>query len=274
MDIICHENPYVDSVFHVPSNSYREGQSFHFIGAPSIHEHIIINDGCARISFTINGEVYEYDSHLVCGKFVDIPKINITFADTNKKLIVIRLASHSMYQLSKIPVASMVNRVLPGSDIGIKTFSEEETGEYICRIDRLAETVCQERTYHLTQEMVAYVNNNFAQLPANATPTVAERFGISERSVRRYFQKYLGISLSSYLMTVKRKKMIQTIYRNNYDSVSVHESGYYDQSHFLNDFKRLYGIPLKQYLHDIQLMKKRSPELMEFLYHCNIQSDL
>lgn len=274
MDIVCHENPYVDSVFHVPAERYNQGQIFQFIGAPSIHEHIILNDGCALITFSIGGKDYEYDGNLICGKFTDIPRIKIVFKNTDKKLTVIRLAPYGMFKLTQTPVESMVNRVLSGSDIGIDAVTEKESGEYICRIDALMTASNEQKAYCLTREIVSYVNANFAQLPTNVTQAVAQRFGISERSLRRYFKEYLGISLSTYFMTVKRKKMIQTIYEDNYDSLSVRESGYYDQSHFLNDFKRLYGIPLKQYLHDMQAMKKRSPELMKFLYHCNIQSEI
>jgi len=274
MDIVCHENPYVDSVFHVPAETYTKEQKFHFIGAPSVHEHIILNDGCALITFSIDGKEYECDGNLICGKFTDIPKIKIVFKNTEKKLTVIRLAPYGIFKLAQTPVASMVNRVVFGSDIGIDAASEQETEAYIARVDSLMSEASTQKSYRVTKDIVSYINANFTHLPTNTAASIAQRFGISERSLRRYFKEYLGISLSTYLMTVKRKKMIQTIYDDNYDSLSVRESGYYDQSHFLNDFKRLYGIPLKQYVHDMQEMKERSPELMKFLYHCNIQSDI
>jgi AraC-like DNA-binding protein len=274
MNIICHESPFIDSVYYIPVENYPENQGFHFIGAPSIHEHIILNNGCALITFDIDGTIYECDSHIICGKFTHVPKINIVFKDTDQKLVIIRLTSCGMFNLTNMPISSMVNHISPGSLIDVNFSSNEPVENYISQIDALLNVEKHEKSYTLTQEIIRYVNANFAHLPTNATKAVAERFGISESSLRRYFKKYLGINLSTYIITVKRKKMIQTIYEEKYDSMSVRENGYYDQSHFLNDFKRLYGVPLKQYFKDMQKIKHHAPDLMRFLYHCNIQSDV
>lgn len=179
-----------------------------------------------------------------------------------------------MFKLTDTPIESMVNAVASGSIIDIDTLCPEEIESYIYKIDAMMNQESNDRSYAMTREIIRYVNANFLHLPRNTSKAVAEKFGISESSLRRYFKKYLGINLSTYIITVKRKKMIQAIYEDNYDSLSVRENGYYDQSHFLNDFKRLYGVPLKEYFNEMQVMKESSPELMQFLYHCNIQSSV
>ncbi|MGZ5209036.1 MAG: helix-turn-helix domain-containing protein [Sulfuricurvum sp.] len=272
MNIVCHDSAYIDSIYHVPVKTYREEHDFHFFGAPSVHEHIILNNDCATLCFNINGKIYEHDGHIVCGKFTHAPKIKIIFKNTDRKLTIIRLTSCGMFKLTDVPMESMVNFVASGSIIGIDTLGTEEIENYICKIDAMMNQESHDKSYDMTREIIRYVNANFLHLPHNTSKAVAEKFGISESSLRRYFKKYLGINLSTYIITVKRKKMIQTIYEDNYDSLSVRENGYYDQSHFLNDFKRLYGVPLKEYFSEMQIMKERSPELMRFLYHCNIQS--
>ncbi|MDP3466038.1 MAG: AraC family transcriptional regulator [Sulfuricurvum sp.] len=274
MNIVCHDSAYIDSIYHVPVETYREEHDFHFFGAPSVHEHIILNDDCATISFDINGKTYEYDGNIVCGKFTQAPKIKIVFKNTHKKLTIIRLTSCGMFKLTDTPIISMVNQVTTGSIIDLDRISDGEIENYIRRLDLLMNEESDQKAYNVTREIIRYVNANFSHLPTNATKVVAERFGISESSLRRYFKKYLGINLSTYIITVKRKKMIQAIYEDNYDSLSVRENGYYDQSHFLNDFKRLYGVPLKEYLNAMQTMKERAPDMMQFLYHCNIQSTI
>lgn len=272
MKIICHQNPFIHSVYHIPTHQYNENTEFKFMGAPSIHEHIILNDNCAVISFELNGKEYTFEGDVVCGKFTQAPKIKILFKKSCRKLTIIRLSSCGMFRLTSAPMVSMVNHVAPGSIIDIQVDNEQRVEKYIQKVDNLLNENSHHPSYILTSEIVKYVNANFAHLPSNATKAVAEHFGISESSLRRYFKKYLGINLSTYIITIKRKKMVQSIYEDNYDSLSVRENGYYDQSHFLNDFKRLYGVPLKQYLNDIQRMKRQSPELMQFLYHCNIET--
>lgn len=211
---------------------------------------------------------------MVCGKFTHAPKIKILFKETDKKLVIIRLTACGMYRLTDIPMVSMVNRVASGNIIDINIETEERAEKYIERVDQLMHEKSDLPAYNMIREIIQYINTNFAQLPTNTSQAISDLFGISESSLRRYFKKYLGINLSTYIITIKRKKMIQALYENNYDSMSVRENGYYDQSHFLNDFKRLYGVPLKQYFNDIQILKNQAPDLMRFLYHCNIENTI
>lgn len=275
MYIVCHENPYIDSIFHIPVNTYNEAESFHFIGAPSVHEHIILNDKCADISFCVDGKTFESDGHIVCGKFTHAPQIKIIFKNTDKNITIIRLTSYGMSRLTDMPMPSLINHVVTdSSSIDFELPTYEEIDNYVDWVDSLMYKQSDQKSYNLTQEIIRYVNANFSHLPTNSTKMIAERFGLSESSIRRYFKQYLGINLSTYIITVKRKKMVQAIYEGSYDTLSIQENGYYDQSHFLNDFKRLYGVPLKQYLNEIQAMKQQAPEVMKFLYYCNILSDV
>ena len=274
MNIVCHQSPLIDSIYHIPTYQYKKEKKFEFIGAPSVHEHIVLNDGCAVLTFEIDGKTYEFEGDLVCGKFTHAPKINIVFKDTCKKLTIIRLSACGLYRLTNIPIVSMVNHIASASIIDINIETQERAEKYIQSVEEIMNGEAHKASYAMTREIIRYVNANFAQLPTNATKEVAHHFGISESSLRRYFKKYLGINLSTYIITIKRKKMIQSLYENNYDSMSVRENGYYDQSHFLNDFKRLYGVPLKQYFQDIQILKNQAPALMHFLYHCNIENTI
>jgi AraC-like DNA-binding protein len=274
MNIICHESPFIDSVFNLPNNSYKENYDFHFIGAPSVHEHIILNDNCAVITFEIDGKTYEFDGDIVCGKFTHPPKIKIIFKNTANKLTIIRLTSCGIFKLTNIPVSSIVNAVLPRSTFDMSININQKGEQYIQMIDTLMNAESHKQSYIKTQKIVQYINENFSILPTNIAGLIANKFDISQSTLNRYFKKYLGINLSTYIMTVKRKKMIQSLYENNYDSMSVRDSGYYDQSHFLNDFKRIYGMSLKQYFKDMKILQIQAPEFMKFIYHCNIQSDI
>lgn len=274
MNIICHESPYVESVYDVPADTYKKNRNLYFMGAPSVHEHIILNDNCAVISFEINGKIYEYDGDIVCGKFTHAPKIKILFKNTDKKLMVIRLTSCGMFKLTDMPISAMLNSVLPRSAIDRNTLIDEKNDRYVTLVDKLLSVESHENSYLITQKIIRYINTNFVQLPTNVSDLLSKEFGISVSTLRRYFKKYIGMNPSTYVINLKRKKMIQSLFEDNYDSMSVRESGYYDQSHFLNDFKRLYGIPLKTYFKEMKKLQVQAPEFMQFLYHCNIQSDL
>jgi len=271
MNIIWHESPFIDSIFHVPVEMYEIENNFSFRSSPSVHEHIILNQNCAVITFHVNNKVFEFDSNVVCGKFTQPPKIKIIFKDTKRKLTVIRLNSYGMFKLTDMPISLMVNNITSGSKISIDLSEDVEIDHSIRWIESMMHRDIDHDSYHITREIVHYVDANFANLPSNITKVVAKKFALSESTLRRYFKKYIGVNLSTYFVTLRRKKMIQSMCSEKYDSLSVRENGYYDQSHFLNDFKRLYGVPLKQYFNEMQAMKNKAPDFMKFMYHCDLE---
>lgn len=271
MNIIWHENSSIDSIYHVPVEMYDVEQDFYFRGSPSVHEHIILNQNCAIITFHLNNKIFEFDSNVVCGKFTHPPIIKIIFKNTDKKLTVIRLNAYNIFKSINIPISSMVNRIFNGSKISIDLSNKVAIDHSLRWIDSMAEDEKKDSACVITREIIQYVEVNFSYLPSNMTKVVAKKFGLSESTLRRYFKKYIGMNLSTYFVTLRRKKMIQAICNDQYDSHTVRENGYYDQSHFLNDFKRLYGVSLKQYFDEMQVLKKKAPDYMNFMYQCDLE---
>lgn len=269
MNIIWHESPFVDSIYYIPVDLYTIEQELSFSGIPSVHEHIILNQDCALITFFIDNQVFEFNNNIVCGKFTQPPKINVIFKDSYKKLTVIRLNAFGMFKLTNIPIASMVDRITAGSIISIDLSEDVEANHSIEWIETMMEKEVDEKAYEITREIVHYIDENFIDLPSNVSRVITKKFGISESSLLRYFKKYIGLNLSTYLVTLRRKKMIQSMCDNKSDSLSAQESGYYDQSHFINDFKRLFGVTLKEYFKEMKKMKKHSPEFVRYLFDCN-----
>ncbi len=269
MNIIWHKSPFIDSIFHVPVEMYEIENDFFFRGSPSIHEHIILNQNCAVITFRLDNQIFVFDSNIVCGKFTHPPKIKIIFKDTKRKLTVIRLNSYGMFKLTNIPIASMINKITQGSKVSIDLSDNVGIDHSLQWIESMMEKDIQHDSYHITREIIHYIDTNFSYLPS--TKVVAKKFGLSESTLRRYFKKYIGMNLSTYFVTLRRKKMIESICNDQYDSHTVRENGYYDQSHFLNDFKRLYGVPLKQYFDEMQALKKKAPDYMNFMYQCDLE---
>lgn len=269
MNIILHESPFVDSIYYVPVEMYIIEQDINFRGIPTVHEHIILNQNCAVITFHIDNEVFVSESNVVCGKFTQPPKINIIFKNSCKKLTVIRLNAYGMYKLTDMPISSLVNSIISGSKISIDLSDDSEMEHSITWIETMMKNEGHPKAYDITREIIHYIDTNFSDLPSSVNKAIAKKFGISESTLLRYFKKYIGVNMSTYILTLRRKKMMQSMCHNQYDSMSVRENGYYDQSHFLNDFKRLFGISLKEYFHEMKRMKKNSPDLVRFLYNCD-----
>ena len=71
----------------------------------------------------------------------------------------------------------------------------------------------------------------------------------NQRTVERFFKKYIGITPKAFLMNTKFQKSIKSLRMGNVDSMAQigYEFNYYDQTHFINSFKSFMGkTPAKQ----------------------------
>lgn len=71
---------------------------------------------------------------------------------------------------------------------------------------------------------------------------VARKFNVSYRSLNRYFHQHLGISPKFYLRVVRFDKMCRYLHHLNEEidwMDIIHYCGYYDQSHFIKEFKNV-----------------------------------
>lgn len=71
---------------------------------------------------------------------------------------------------------------------------------------------------------------------------LAKTLGLSERTFERRFQIYIGTTPKKYARIVRlRNALFQRKKLSSWADVA-YETGYYDQSHLINDFKALYGM--------------------------------
>jgi AraC-like DNA-binding protein len=80
----------------------------------------------------------------------------------------------------------------------------------------------------------------------NGCITVSELtslLSVEERSLRRYFHYQVGISVKLFIRLVKFNNIILELIKNPTTEMMdiVTKFGYFDQTHFINDFKDIYG---------------------------------
>ena len=87
-------------------------------------------------------------------------------------------------------------------------------------------------------------NVNISQMASEAC--------LCRKQFERIFAEHIGISPKQYLKIIRFQFAIfQKQQKANLDLLDIsYESGYYDQSHFINDFKTLSGLTPKQYFAD------------------------
>jgi AraC-like DNA-binding protein len=164
---------------------------------------------------------------------------------------------NGFYPFVKIPVSEFKNKMYGASDVG---FSVANT---ICERLKSALSI-SERLLVLEEELLMLLNENFSApdnfieifnvLKSNSDNMQISDFcdanNISIRKLERMFNKYVGVSAKTY-STINRfqNSMSQLLY-TGYSKLSdiAYENGYFDQMHFIKDFKRFAGKTPKSFV--------------------------
>jgi AraC-like DNA-binding protein len=99
----------------------------------------------------------------------------------------------------------------------------------------------------LVNEVIAYIEKSHGD---TTVAQVAGHFGVSERTLQHLFRTYVGVGVkwaimrSRFLEVIKRAREQEV---TDWTQIAV-DFGYTDQSHFINDFKRLVGQAPAQYM--------------------------
>ncbi|HLA94408.1 MAG TPA: AraC family transcriptional regulator, partial [Pyrinomonadaceae bacterium] len=76
-----------------------------------------------------------------------------------------------------------------------------------------------------------------------------EKIGYSQKHFTQMFRKQVGVTPKSYLKIMRFQKAVRTI--DAADAIDwgtvAHDCGFYDQAHFIHDFKHFSGFTAEQY---------------------------
>lgn len=78
---------------------------------------------------------------------------------------------------------------------------------------------------------------------------IAAELGYSHKQFIHLFKKYIGLSPKQYQKIVRFNQALKQVYRHNSDCLQIdYGNGYYDQAHFINEFKGFTGFSPGNYL--------------------------
>ena len=79
---------------------------------------------------------------------------------------------------------------------------------------------------------------------------IARKVGYSQKHLIKIFKDHVGVTPKEFLRVIRFQRAIEEIERRQVTSWTAvaHDCGYYDQSHFIADFKRFSGLTPTQYL--------------------------
>jgi AraC-like DNA-binding protein len=76
--------------------------------------------------------------------------------------------------------------------------------------------------------------------------TISKNLQLSDTTLFRLFKYHLGQNPKSYLKTIRFRNVLEDILNHNHSFTKIaYSNQYYDQAHFINDFKKLSGFSPK-----------------------------
>ncbi len=204
----------------------------------------VVADGCIDLFFELNNPGKNFVMGF-CKKFTEFP------LDNSFHYIGVRFLPTMFSQLFRINAAELSNRfeelnnVVPSTSTFIKDHFNPQQ-----RIDQIRAVFD-----HYFAGLISSTNFGNDSRLYHAIEIILQKFGvvdverdldtgISPRQLRRLFEFYIGDSAKTFAKVVR----FQNILRSKPSTQSLRqnklffEAGYYDQAHFIKEFKNFYGV--------------------------------
>lgn len=226
----------------VPS---REGVPVQFVHYPQPHELLVLNLQTRQQQSDMENKAYA--RHFLCGKN-DGTSVYETIL--YEPVCIVQFKPHAWYAFGKNDVVRYANKVIRlKCDIGesLKMFVETKLPTYLFRYFKGLKV--HSDAYRMMPKILDHIER---QLNTVNVMNLANAFRMSEATLRRHFKKYVGMNVSHYIRSRKVHQMTVKMYRSEYNAITVQECGFYDQSHFIREFKRQHGTTPTKFMQQLQ----------------------
>ena len=176
-------------------------------------------------------------------------------------VIGVRFKPYGAFPFLGLPMNEFTNQILSPSDLCSPHFYEltqriglaKDNRERITILKTFFQRKLQKEPDGMLAEVVRYMNNASSPITVR---NISKRFNTTERSLQRKFEERVGLSPKQFAKIVRfgrALKMLQTDCGLSLTEIAQ-DSGYFDQSHFIHDFKGFAAITPSDYrteLHEL-----------------------
>lgn len=180
-------------------------------------------------------------------------------------IIGISFFSAGLYPFLKIPLSEFTNKTIE-LDLLLHEFTSG-VEEKLSRADSIAEKLDA-----MEKELVKLIDfelipnkeiyHIFSRFTRDANPInifqFCEQYGINQRKLERIFNKYIGISPGAFQRLNRFQCVVKQVIERAYADLTslAYDNGYYDQTHFIKDFKAYTGCSPSQFLNERRTVKE------------------
>ena len=223
-------------------------------GKTAIQKEKIVPDGYPEMIFhygdpyraNISGDWYTQDKYLIAGQITN----HFFLENTGTSgMIGIKFQPWALKHSFNMDMEAIVNRVIPLPEQLIKELipiiqiadSHLRFDEKVRQLeDRFIERITP--TDHQNDHFQKAVELIIATKGSKPLQEIRQQTHISERSMERYFKKYIGLSPKLYSRIIRFSNIFHLIQSKDFEWTEISFlSGFYDQSHFIKNFKEFTG---------------------------------
>ncbi|MGK7397489.1 MAG: DUF6597 domain-containing transcriptional factor [Candidatus Cyclobacteriaceae bacterium M3_2C_046] len=207
-----------------------------------------------RLTNLKDGQVEDQPLVLVCGqhsRYFDVMSQGLV------RMISIYFKPHGARVFFQMPMQEVENQTVALTEFWLaevvelqeKLFYCRNEGEAICFIELYLMKKLQEKKYYdfkRLDQAVRHINYNKGKISLDE---LAEITCWSSKQFERQFSSFVGMKPKKFLRMVRFQAALYRFQRQGFNSLTelAHHCGYYDQSHFINDFKLLSGYTPSQF---------------------------
>jgi hypothetical protein len=207
----------------------------------------IMADGCVDLLLNCSNE----DPLVLAGL---VEKANPVLINEHAEYFGIRFYPCCMHYFFEVPAKEITNKTIPCEDIwGHRFKSVEYRLRYVDSVDKRIEIAtaalldCLNNCKREPDQWLLNALNIIYQRKGQLSVEKDISTGISARHLRRIFNHYIGISPKKFSKIVRFQSVLRSMISNS-DTLSKDrylDFGYFDQSHFIHEFKSLSGVTPK-----------------------------
>ncbi|WP_194778312.1 helix-turn-helix domain-containing protein [Pararhodonellum marinum] len=222
----------------------------------------IVPDGTMKLIFHY-GETYKH--HPGNGESIILPKCFLIGQLTKPYVVepigitgsfVVRFHPNGFVPFSTIPIKEMENTAIPlnklfgkeGEEIGEKILNANSTSERINLIEAfLLKRLTDKQTIDkIAKSTIETILNAKGQFSVNEH---AAKIKINRRQLARKFSSTIGLSPKQLSKTIRIQAALKSLLTKDVDKLTdlAYENEYFDQAHFIKEFKEFTGLTPKEF---------------------------
>ncbi|AZA83750.1 AraC family transcriptional regulator [Chryseobacterium lactis] len=223
----------------------------------------IVPDGCMEMIFHY-GDLY---NQYIDGKAVIQPR-SCVFGQLTQPLQIeptgitgifsVRFHHDGFMPFATLPIKEMDDKAVSleklfgtdGVELEQKVLLAQNIQEKINVVEAfLLERINAEAVDRILQSTIDLLLTMNGQIPVNQ---ISEQTKMSKRKLERKFASSIGLSPKQLSKIIRLQKVLKLLLNKEYTTLTAlaHESEYYDQAHFIKDFKEFTGLTPREFYGD------------------------